>query len=330
MFYFLKIILAFFISLIVSLYFLPNLIKIAFKLNIIDSPNTQLKLHKKSVPYLGGVGIFLGFIFSSAIMLPFENNQMFLFFAGCTILLLIGLIDDIVVMTPLSKLIGQIFAVICFLKGGIHLREIFFSNTFNVLISCLWLLTIINAFNLIDVMDGLSTTVAFMCGLSFLLFAIYQASFSLAILISAFLGALFAFFFFNKPPAKMYMGDAGALFIGGFIGSVPFMLGWSDYNIFGFLTPAIITGIPVLELVSLIAIRSYKKIPFFYGSRDHFSHYMTDKEFTKNQILIFVALCSTYLFVAAFLFYTNCISFMPLFILGIAFFAMWLLVVFCK
>lgn len=173
MIYLLTIFCSFLISLIVSLYFLPNLIKIAFKLNIIDLPNNILKSHKKSVPYLGGVGIFLGFIFSSALMLPFEN-QVFLFLVGCTILLLIGLVDDIIVMTPIQKFVGQIFAVICFLKGGIYLREVFFANIFGLIITFIWLLTIINAFNLIDVMDGLSSIVAFTTSLSFLFYAIFQ------------------------------------------------------------------------------------------------------------------------------------------------------------
>lgn len=313
---------AFFTSFFIAIYFLPLLIQVAFKLNIIDVPNNTLKKHDKNTPYLGGLGIFIGFVFAVSLLLPFENN-MFLFLAGCILLILIGLIDDIIALTPLNKLIGQILAVICFLKGGIYLKSNFFSNIFNIVISFFWLLTIINTFNLIDVMDGLCSLVALVASLSFLFFAIFQSNFQAAILLSAFAGAVLAFFLFNKPPAKIYMGDTGSLFLGGFLASIPLTVSWSDYNQFGFLIPIIILGIPLLELTSLILIRLYKKIPFFRGSRDHFSHYLIDKNYTKKHILAFVVACCLLFFFMTYFFYFNLINLQWLLFFGLIFTIFW-------
>ena len=105
----------------------------------------------------------------------------------------------------------------------------------------------------------------------------------------------FGFLYFNKTPAKIYLGDAGSLLIGGLLATIPFMIPWGTYTIFGFLTPVIILGVPLVEVASLIIIRTYKKIPFYFGSPDHFAHYLFDQGWTKN---IF---CSLSLYLMSFL-----------------------------
>lgn len=320
-------ILSFLISFFVSLYFLPLLIKVAFKLNIVDCPDNALKKHEKVTPYLGGTGIFLGFISAVALMHPFKNNIL-LFVCGCIILLLVGLIDDIVALTPLNKFIGQILATLCFLKSGLYLKEIFLDNSLNIIVSFFWFLTVINAFNLIDVMDGLSSIVALSVACGLLIFALLQQNISAAIILVAFIGSVAAFFLYNRPPAKMYMGDSGSLFMGGFLATIPFLLGWSDYNNLGFLIPGIILGVPLLELLTLIVVRSYKGIPFFKGSRHHFSLLLFDKGMPKNLILMYATACCFMLNVVALLFYFVAISLCTLLLLSFCCVVFWVFIVF--
>lgn len=141
------------------------------------------------------------------------------------------------------------------------------------------------------------------------------------------MGALIAFFWYNRPPAKIYLGDAGSLFIGGFLATIPFLFNWGLYNnCYGFLTPAIILAIPLLEVTFLVIIRSYKGIPFYQGSPDHFCLYLKMNGWSIWEILLYVLTVSLVLFNIALAFAHNKISFMQLFAFGIAFLAFWVFV----
>lgn len=309
---------------------IPILKSLAFRFKILDIPDGNIKTHKIATPYLGGVAIYFGFIASLAIIFPFEN-KMFSFIIGSTLLLFIGLIDDLITMKPYQKFFGQMIAAFCFLKAGFYLKQnFFFSNVWNIPISFLWILTIINAFNLVDVMDGLATILAGCATISFIIVALYLGNNVLAILLFAFLGALIGFFLYNKPDAKMYMGDAGALFIGGFLATVPFLFDWGTYNPYGYLTPIVILAIPLIEVATLVIIRFYKGIPFYQGSPDHFSIYLQKNGWSKSQILLYSVFASLILSIIAFLFFTKKLYFPGILIAGLIFLSIWILVLLYK
>ncbi len=311
------------------MYLVPLMIKVAKKLNLMDTPDGKLKKHVVSTPYLGGLAVYLGFIISLCLTFPFEN-QLFLFLIGSTLLLFVGLIDDCIVMEPYQKLIGQIVATFCFLKAGVHLKTLFFSYLPNVLISFFWMLSVINAFNLVDVMDGLSITLAIMASFSFLLCALFFQNSTVALLLSSFLGALVAFFWFNKPLAKIYLGDAGSLFIGGFLATIPFMLPWGLYSATGYLAPVIILFIPFLEVGTLIIIRLYKGIAIYQGSPDHFSMYLRDNGWKTTYILIYVALLSLILLAIALSAIMDFLNFFSLMVCSFLFLIGWYWVIIGK
>jgi len=316
------------LSFFFTLYLIPHLCALAFRFKMVDNPDGKIKKHKKPVPYLGGLAIYFGFITALALTFPFEN-QMFLFLVGSTLLLFIGLLDDLIVMRPIQKFFGQIIATFCFLKAGFYLKQNFFFNNFwNIPISFLWILIVINAFNLIDVMDGLATLVAICASISFLVFSIYLNHFSLSILIASLLGALVAFFLYNKPDAKIYLGDSGSLFIGGFFATVPFLFSWGNYHQYAYITPIIILAIPLIEVGTLILIRTSKGIPFYQGSPDHFSLYLQKKGWSKPLVLFYSFLFSAALFVLSFLFLNGVFYLPSLFVAIAAFLATWYLILF--
>lgn len=295
----------------------------AIKLQVIDIPDGRIKKHQVATPYLGGVAVYCGLLTALIFTFPFEN-QMFLFLVGTTLLLLVGLIDDLVILKPYQKLLGQIFAAICFLKAGFYLKEHVFYNIWNIPFSFLWILTVINAFNLIDIMDGLATITAIAATLSLLGIAWLLNAFIVMILLTAFLGGLCAFLWYNRPHASIYLGDAGSLFIGGFLATVPFLLNWGTYTFHGYLSPIIILGIPLLEVMSLIVIRFYKGIPFYQGSPDHFACYLQNKGWYKELILAYIFVLSLMLGIIASLFTWGIIPIPVLFCLGTIFLFMWL------
>lgn len=316
-------------------YLVPLLSRVAHKLGILDNPDGKLKQQRTPVPYLGGVAIYIGFITALALVFPFENN-VFLLLIGSTLLLFVGLIDDLVAMKPYQKLFGQIIATFCFLKGGFYLKEIFLSShqaiwsSFWLIISAGWILSIINAFNLVDVMDGLATTLAIAASVSFFAIALLLDMQTLALLLAAFIGALCAFLWFNYPSAKMYLGDAGSLFIGGFLAAIPFMVPWGTYTAYGYYAPIAILAIPLLEVGTLILVRSYKRIPFYQGSPDHFSIYLQHNGWSKPIILGYVVFMSMVLTLAAIVFFFGILT-MGYFVVSMLLFAcLWYIIIFIK
>jgi UDP-GlcNAc:undecaprenyl-phosphate GlcNAc-1-phosphate transferase len=295
-------------AVLVSFFTTPLFIKIAFSRGILDQP-TSLKNHKSPTPYLGGLAVYSSFIIILALFFPVDRN-LSLFLIGSTLLLLVGLVDDLMPLSAFYTFLGQILAALCFLKGGFSLKQefldsfssFFFFPYFLVFISFFWILTIVNAINLVDIMDGLASTVAICSLTGFFIFSCVYSLYSVALIIIICIGALIGFLQFNKTPAKIYLGDAGSLFLGGILATIPFMIPWGTYTIFGFLTPVIILGVPLVEVTSLIIIRSYKRIPFYLGSPNHFAHYLLAQGWTKNSVLLFVWVFNAVLIMVSLLF----------------------------
>ena len=150
------------------------------------------------------------------------------------------------------------------------------------------------------------------------------------IVLCSFLGALVAFLWYNKPPARIYLGDAGSLFIGGFLATVPFLLHWGTYNQYGYLAPIIILAIPLLECYSLILIRWYKGIPFYQGSPDHFCLYLQGGGWSKSVILTYVMALSGFAGCVALLFTIGKLSLGSTALLGLFFLLTWGGILFLK
>jgi len=236
--FFLQGLLVLLVSLFLSFYFVPFFRAVAIRFNILDAPDGKIKIHKKPTPYLGGLAVYCGLLCGLAVGVSVVGNTL-LFLIGITLLLFLGLVDDLTPLKPYQKFGGQLLVVFCFLRSGIYLKEHFFYSSVNMVISALWILTIVNGFNLVDVMDGLATIIAIGAAGSFIIISILLHQYDIMILLCAFLGALLAFLYYNRPPATIYLGDAGSLSIGGFLATVPFFLKWGTYNVYGYLTPII-------------------------------------------------------------------------------------------
>lgn len=286
---------AFLFSFLFVLIVTPLLRLFAIAHNIVDAPDGKIKQQKEPIAYLGGAAIYICLLVSLCLFLPLQSYLLFFIF-GLSMLFFLGLVDDLWVTTPLQKFVGQMAAAASFLVAGFSLKEVFLSSWGNSLLSFFWILSVVNAFNLVDVMDGLATLLALCATLSFLVFGILFNLPHITILLSIFLGSLAGFFYYNKPPAKLYLGDAGALFVGGFLAVVPFFFNWGFHSSNGFLVPCIVLAIPLLEILSLIIIRTYKGKPFYYGSPDHYCLYLLKKGWTKNEVLFFSAIVSLVLF----------------------------------
>jgi len=315
-------------AVLVSFFTTPLFIKIAFARGILDQP-TSLKNHKSPTPYLGGLAVYSSFIIVLALFFPVDWN-LSLFLIGSTLLMLVGLVDDLMPLSAFYKFLGQIIAALCFLKGGFSLKQEFLDSFsysllpyFLMWISFFWILTVINALNLVDIMDGLASTVALGSLTGFFIFSYLYGLYSVALVVIICIGALAGFLYFNKTPAKIYLGDAGSLLIGGLLATIPFMIPWGTYTIFGFLTPVIILGVPLVEVASLIIIRTYKRIPFYLGSPDHFAHYLLAQGWTKNGVLLFVSVFNVVLIMVSLLFNLGYLSLLATIVVLLALLVAW-------
>jgi UDP-GlcNAc:undecaprenyl-phosphate GlcNAc-1-phosphate transferase len=186
------------------------------------------------------------------------------------------------------------------------------------------MLLIINAFNLVDIMDGLASTIALCCACNFLLIAIFTQQYLPALLLCAMIGSIGAFLCFNRPRASIYLGDAGSLFIGGLFSTIPFLFPWGSINVYGYIIPIIVLAIPLLEVCGLIFIRTYKGLPFYKPSKDHFMHYLKRNHFSEIGILKFIFLMSSILIVSTALFLQNALQIERMIVLGIVFLIYWI------
>jgi UDP-GlcNAc:undecaprenyl-phosphate GlcNAc-1-phosphate transferase len=317
-------------SFLITFYLVPFFCALAMKLRFVDEPDGKIKVHTRTTPYLGGVAVYVGFLSGLALVYPFENS-IFLLLLGVTLLVFVGLIDDLIALQPTQKFFGQIVATLCFLKAGLHLKEQFMSSWVNLILSFFWIAGVINAFNLIDVMDGLASTVAIMICLNLMIIAYALGQPLVFVLLSPVLGAVLAFLWYNKPVARIYLGDAGSLFLGGLLSVVPFLINWATFNYtWGFLTPIIVFAIPLLEITALIVVRSAKGIPFYLGSPDHFSSYLRARGWSVQAILTFVFTCSLTISLSSILFVLNKINFWHTTCIAAIFLSVWVGVVFSK
>lgn len=289
-----KLLFGFGFSILITLYIIPYLIKLAVYHGIVDIPDNNLKKHGYPISYLGGVGMYLGFLCAFLLVLPFDNRA-YLIVLGTTLLLFLGLLDDLMPLRPVQKFFGQAIVALYYLKMGFHLKEQFLYTTPNIIISFLWLVTVMNAFNLLDVADGVAATCAFVASAGFFVCALLLRATNTALLLSCLLGAIGGFIYYNKPKAVIYMGDAGSLWLGGMFATIPFLLHWSKYNFWGMLCVPAFIAIPLCEVLLLVGLRIYKNIPIYKGSPDHHALILGKKGWSLHKILLLDCVVSSIL-----------------------------------
>jgi UDP-GlcNAc:undecaprenyl-phosphate GlcNAc-1-phosphate transferase len=266
--------------------------KIAVSKKIFDNPNSAHKSHTKPIPYLGGVAIIFGVVITSYLTLflsPFTANNFWLatsVLAPAIALGMIGLWDDIKNLNPLPRFIGQsiaglVIAAILILSG--NLGNPTGLVLIDILISVIWVVGICNSINFFDNLDGgASGTVAISAVvLTYLALSTDQSFIAALSLVIA--GSTLGFLIWNKTPARIYMGDAGALFLGVLIATLTVRFEPKTESTLGsFATPLLLLAIPILDTTVAVLSRIRRKISPFQGGRDHLSHRLVRAGFSRK------------------------------------------------
>jgi UDP-GlcNAc:undecaprenyl-phosphate GlcNAc-1-phosphate transferase len=310
-------IITFFTAFFVSIFLMPVCRFIAIRLKILDNPISVVKTHKTSIPYLGGIGIAIACITSlffirqiaSFPMFSLRNLRGILY--GALLMLILGLVDDIKFMGLgfKSKFFIQFLAasIVVFLFNiRINFIPIYWISC---VISIVWMVGITNAFNIMDIMDGLSGGIAVISSFAFFLISFPTKMFYVNFCAIALAGAILGFLPFNfSISKKIFMGDAGSLFIGFIMAVIAMGTSYSTISELGLFAPLFILIIPIYEtfLVSICRIRK-GKLPFI-GSKDHYALRLEVMGLSRKKILIITYLVCIFFSLCAYLFTTLSIT----------------------
>ena len=294
------------ISFTITFLAIPVIINVADMKKLFDVPDAR-KIHQVAITPLGGIGIFAGFVFGCLLTINFKYSSEFQYFIAATmVIFFLGLKDDILVLTPIKKFIGQVLAAFLIIYyGRIQIRSMhgFFGihelpEMFSLLISYFSVIVIINSFNLIDGVDGLAGTLGLMSSALFGIYFLNAGMEPYYVLAFSLCGSLIGFLIFNFQPAKIFMGDTGSLLVG--VVNAILVLKFIDpgegpQSVNPIISsPAIgftILMMPLLDTLRVFAIRIFKRRSPFSPDRNHIHHLLMDRGLSHRTItLLLVAI----------------------------------------
>lgn len=303
-------------ALIISLISIPQIIMVATKKKLYDTPDNERKVHLRVIPNLGGIGIFFGFITTASLFISPEAFPKWNYIIAASLLLfLVGIADDLISLSPPKKFLTQFvaaFIVVCI--ADIRLKEFHgvlgvygeLPYWWSVSFSIVGIIFVTNAYNLIDGIDGLAGSVGV---LSTVLLGISLAGFGhpgAACLAFCLLGGIVGFLRYNISPAKIFMGDTGSLLIGFIISLLCIM----DVNSFNSYTPyaafihsaagALVIGlsilfVPVFDTFRVFTTRIMKGDSPFKADRTHLHHYLLDMGFSHGQTVTVIMIANVFI-----------------------------------
>ncbi|AJY77602.1 MraY family glycosyltransferase [Paenibacillus beijingensis] len=283
----------------------PLVKKFAFRIGAIDKPNAR-KVHTRIMPRLGGLAIYIAFIGSFLLVLPFipsgllshyDMNLIKSVLVGGTIIVLIGALDDRFELSAKVKLLGQIAAacVVVFVFGvKIDLLNIPFGQSMqpvadwvSIPLTIFWIVGVTNAINLIDGLDGLAAGVSGIAIGTILVMASFMGFEPIILMSSLLLGGILGFLVFNFHPAKIFMGDSGSLFLGFSLATLS-MIGFKQVTIVSFVTPLLIIGVPLSDTFFAIVRRWINKRPIFAPDKGHLHHCLRELGFSHRRTVLII------------------------------------------
>jgi len=304
----------FLFSTVLSLILTPLAGRIAVQLNIVDHPGER-KIHSQPKPYLGGTAIFLSFfitIIGHLVALKFislfpfyipkdiviylknvsyTHSKLLFLFIGAILIYVVGTYDDIRGMRPSVKLIFQILAGLILFWGGIRIVAFIHNIYLTAILSIFWVVLLINSFNFLDNMDGLSAGVAVIISLIFAYLSFMDNQFFMTVILLAFSGSILGFLRHNLNPSKIFMGDGGSMFIGYMIAGLTMLATYYKTGAptqLPILMPLIILGVPLFDTITVLWIRFKNKKPLTQGDTNHFSHRLVALGMSEKDAVYFI------------------------------------------
>ncbi|WP_368653314.1 MraY family glycosyltransferase [Ornithinibacillus sp. 4-3] len=296
------------LSFILSLILTPMVKKFAVRIGALDYPNAR-KVHQYVMPRMGGLAIFISFVIGFLVFLP-QTYTLWPILLGAIIITATGMLDDLYQLTARGKLTLQLLAAGVTVIGGVQLEFITLPfidervefGYWAIPITIIWIVAITNAINLLDGLDGLAAGVSAIALFTISMLAVMMGNPLLALIGFLLFGSTVGFLAYNFHPAKIFMGDTGALFLGYMISVISIMGLFKNATIFSLIVPIIILGVPILDTVFAIIRRMVQKKPISAPDKFHIHHCLIRLGLTHRQTVMLIYLMSAMFSLAAILF----------------------------
>lgn len=300
------------LAFLITFFSIPVIIQVARQKKMFDEPDER-KVHKMVIPTLGGLGIFAGFILATLLGVPLNSPELQYFVAAAIVIFFLGIKDDILVLSPAKKFIGQLIAAGIVIKfGGVQISSMHgflgidhLPEMASIVFTLFTIIVITNSFNLIDGVDGLAGSLGLLTAIVFGSYFLYIEQWMYAVMAFSLAGSLIGFLIYNFSPAKIFMGDTGSLLIG----LVNSILVIKFINIAGTpstklafeAAPAIgfsILIVPLFDTLRVFSHRILDRRSPFSPDRTHVHHFLLELGFNHKKItmlcvgtnIVFIAL----------------------------------------
>ncbi len=292
---------AFFISFLT----MPLVIRVAHHIGAIDIPKDDRRIHKQPIPLLGGLAIFVSVILCLFVFVDYPLNKMMGIMVGALLITLIGIVDDIKPVQAKYKLLVQI--IVAFILVFADVRILGISSIFNlsqtiliddflsVVVTVLWVVGITNTLNLIDGLDGLSGGIATISAITLAYVAFANGRIEVAVMTLIVAGACLGFLPYNFNPARIFIGDTGALFLGYILAVISIEGTLKISTAFTFFAPVLALGIPIFDTFYAIVRRMAAGKHPFEADRGHLHHRVLDLGFGQKRTVLFLYLVNSLL-----------------------------------
>ncbi len=288
----LPVILALGVSMMLSFLLTPLVKRLAYRIGAVDVPKDKRRMHNHPIPRLGGLAIFVGFVIA-VLLFASPDRQLRGVLLGACLIVAVGVVDDSHPLGAGIKFILQIVAALIAVWHGVVIQAIANPLPFGgpywnfgvmaVPITVVWIVAVTNSVNLIDGLDGLADGVSTIAALTMLIIALLMGSMEMAVICAALVGSCIGFIPYNRNPAKIFMGDTGATFLGYILATVSVAGLFKLYAIISFIVPFIILGFPIFDTASAFTRRILKGQNPMKADRSHTHHKLIDMGMNQKQ-----------------------------------------------
>ncbi|KGM96261.1 glycosyl transferase [Clostridium novyi A str. 4552] len=293
------------IAVLISFILTPLMKKIAFYVKALDVPKDKRKIHKKPIPLLGGVAIYISFLITLLLKSGSLHKSEKGLLIGATIIVIGGLIDDLKDIKPCLKLLIQLIAAIVLVAFDINIvritnplptsRAFLDLGWLSIPITIFWVVGITNALNLIDGLDGLAAGVSFICSVTIFIIAALNGRHEAALLTAVLSGAIFGFLPYNFNPASIFMGDTGSQLLGFLLAAISLEGTIKSATAFAIAVPILAFGLPIYDTMFAMIRRKVNGKPIMQADRGHLHHRLLDMGLSQRQVVIIMYLISAVL-----------------------------------
>ncbi len=297
-------ILAFIIALLVSFLLTPYVKKLAFKIGALDQPDHR-KVHSTVMPRLGGLAIYCGFVVAVVCTMHITKDIMGILI-GSTVILILGVLDDVYQLPAKVKLLGQIFAAGILVFFGIQIQWLnnpmggyLYLEYFSIPFTIFWIVSMTNVVNLMDGLDGLAAGVSAIASITVIFVALQQGFIPVAIITAALAGGIIGFIKYNFNPATIFMGDTGSMFLGYMLAAISIFGAVKSAATIALIVPAIALGLPIMDTAFAILRRYNNGQPIFKPDKGHLHHRLLALGLSQKQVVLLMYLISTVLSIGA-------------------------------